>query len=245
MNIHPTRVKDPVLYQRVLAGLTHHHPTRIKPKDSNPIHPVRIDGGVSTKKQIEGEREFVPPDSETNYLSPSAVPEVDALFTTDNPLIELARNINMSFNPEKVNSGDFGELTDLFIKSAFFNNAAMIQQLPMLFGRSVRLSKFINQLEDDLFDDNKFRFLTGSQKILLLGLVNRAQDDITKGITRNSATIIQGMEVLPKLAAFSEDLAKKKVMEVPEDEDGRAGSILKMIKKAISVKAGERRLGGE
>lgn len=177
--------------------------------------------------------------------SPSAVPEVDALFSSDNPLIALAQSINMSFDPEKVSSGDFSELTDLFVKSAFFNNAAMIQQLPMLFGRSVRLSQFINQLEDDLFDPEKFKFLSNNQKILLLAQVNKAQSDITKGISRNSATIIQGMDVLPKLAAFSEELHKRKVMEVPEDDGGKAASMLKMIRERIARKAPERKGGDD
>lgn len=179
------------------------------------------------------------------HPSPSAVPEVDALFSSDNPLIALAQSINMSFDPEKVNSGDFGELTDLFIKSAFFNNAAMIQQLPMLFGRSVRLTQFINQIEDDLFDPEKFKYLSANQKTALLAIVDRAQADITKGITRNSATIIQGMEALPKLAAFSEELHKKKVMEIPQDEDGKASAMMKMLKNAIAAKASERKEIGD
>lgn len=231
---------------------THHHDVKRKVSKNNKIDNPHTQGDEKKEEKKKGSPPFLSPQDQEPVIdaqvehpwhpSPSAVPEVDPLFSPDNPLIALAQSINMSFDPEKVNSGDFGELTDLFIKSAFFNNAAMIQQLPMLFGRSVRLTQFINQIEDDLFDPEKFKFLTANQKTTLLAIIDRAQADITKGITRNSATIIQGMEALPKLAAFSEELHKKKAMETPQDEDGKAAAMMKMIKAAIAEKAKERKV---
>lgn len=171
---------------------------------------------------------------------PSLTPELDGMFSNTNPLIELAQNLNTHLDSSKIKDVNFGSMIDIQLKTAYFLNLVSIQQIPEMFARQSRLSKFTHLLEDNLFSQETFNELSTNQKIQLLGMTTKAINDNATNLIRNTTTVHQGMESIPKLASFSEDYEKKSQMNLSKDDEDMQKQVLQLIRGKIAEKAKDR-----
>lgn len=149
---------------------------------------------------------------------------------TDLKLVTPQDNITTS----DIDSLDIKKLRLALLKNTYIVEAALFEQAGIEQSRATKTRSLLTKIEDDLFSDINFNYLSTDQKIDLYKSITNSNKNALQFLQQTQANVLSSIDVVTKLETLKQENEEK---EITQESNSIA---LEEVKKRILEQIKER-----